>query len=185
MSNPSMATATIHEALAELKIIEKRRAAKVQELVNNLVRDSRLVDPLLVQDSKSGGQPEFVRATLQSIRDLDARFIRIRHAIQLSNEDTRNSIIIGGTTRTIAEWLIWKRETASKEKELLAGMRGAISNVRVQVTRLNQQAGSQQTDIVINYSEAQLLKDTEDFEQTWGALDGQLSLRNATVTITY
>lgn len=185
MSNVSMTTATIHEALAELKIIEKRRAVKVAEVSNNLARDSRLIDPLLAQDANSGGQPAFVRNTLQSIRDLDARFIRIRHAIQLSNEDPKNAITIVNHTRTIAEWLIWKRETASKEKDLLANLRGTIVNGRAQIARLNQQAGSQQADIVINYSEAQLLKDAEDFEQTWGTLDGQLSLRNATVTITY
>ena len=185
MINPSTTTATIHEALAELKIIEKRRATKVQEILNHLGRDSRLIDPLLAQDAASGGQPAFVRATMQAIHDLDARFIRIRHAIQLSNENPQNAITINGNTRTIAEWLIWKREMANKERDLFNGMRTAINNTRAQIARMNQQAGSPQADLVVNYSETQLLKDMEDFEQTWGLLDGQLSLRNATVTITY
>lgn len=181
-----MTTATIHEALAELKVIEKRRAAKWGELANHLVRDSRLIDPLLKQAPDGGGQPEFVRATLQSIRDLDARFIRIRHAIQMSNEDMRNAISIGARTRTIAEWLIWKREIAPKEKELYSNMRNGIANTRANMARqAGAQAGTPPPDLVVNYSEAQLLKDAEDFEMTWGALDGQLSLRNATVTITY
>jgi hypothetical protein len=39
------------------------------------------------------------------------------------------------------------------------------------------------TDYIVNIDEARLAKEIEDLEETLGTLDGQLSLKNATVMI--
>ncbi len=39
------------------------------------------------------------------------------------------------------------------------------------------------TDLLVNIDETALAREIEQFEDTFGQLDGQLSLKNATVTI--
>ena len=44
---------------------------------------------------------------------------------------------------------------------------------------------SRESDLIVNLSEAGLHAEIEHLQETLGALDGQLSLKNATVTVAY
>lgn len=173
---------TITEALAELKTIQKRIDKKRQFVLSYLGRQEAARDPL----EKDGGSVASIKAERQSISDLQERTVRIRRAIQLANEGTQ--IVIEGESRTIADWLVWRREVAPKLQEFLGQIRGGIENARsqakkrdVRVVEAGQQADF--NDIIINVSEAELASDIERIEVVLGTLDGQLSLKNATITI--
>lgn len=176
---------TITEALAELKTIQKR-IEKKREFVGQYVgRQEGLKDPL----DKDGGSPEVIRRERQAIADLEARHVAIRTAIQKVNQST--SIVIDGVKKTIAEWLTWRKEVAPGMQSFIAKLRQSV----IQARNTAQQKGyglvpatavtaeTKPTDIVINVDEAALAKDAESLENILGTLDGQLSLKNATVVV--
>lgn len=173
---------TITEALAELKTIGKRIEKKQQAVLQYLMRPEDKRDPL----EKQGGSAQFVSSELQSIHDLQERMVSIRRAIQSANES--NMIAVGGRTRSIADWLVWRREVAPVRERLLAQMRQSIDQQR---NRVMQHGGSltasmsdaKSGDVIVNLNEQELSKDIEQLEEILGTLDGQLSLKNATVTI--
>ena len=175
-------TITITEALAELKTIGKRIEKKNQSVLNYLMRSEDKRDPL----EKQGGSAQFVAQELQSISDLQERVVSIRRAIQVANESNR--ITVGKSSRSIADWLVWRREVAPLKNALLTNIRQAIDTQRRQTM---QRGASMQAvvseakpgDIIVNLDERKLVEDAEDLENTLGTLDGQLSLKNATVTI--
>src|SRR5215831_611359 len=103
-----MAQITITEALAELKTIDKRIEKKREFVLSYLLRQEMFKDPL----EKDGGSVSAIRREMQSIVDLEERRITIRRAVQQANE--RNSVMVGKQTRTIADWLVWRREVARR-----------------------------------------------------------------------
>jgi len=178
-----MAKTTITEALAELKTIEKRIEKKRQFVMNFIGRLAMNRDPL----EKEGGAVEAVRAERQAIDDLHQRTINIRRAIQRAND--ANLIIVEGDSRSIADWLVWRREVAPHKKTFLDTLRQGINNARSQAktkdAKLVESAGDATgaLDVIVHVSERELAEQIEKMETVMGTLDGQLSLKNATITI--
>jgi hypothetical protein len=174
---------TITEALAELKTLGKRIEKKREYVASYLARQDGLKDPL----EKDGGSADVIRRERQAIADLELRHVSIRTAIQKVNQST--PISIGETTKTIAEWLTWRKEMAPGAQAFVNKLRQMVIQARTQA----QQKGwgvvtatgtaAQPTDVVINVDEAALASEAEQLETILGTLDGQLSLKNATVLI--
>lgn len=174
---------TITEALAEIKTLNKRLEKKRAFVLSFLCRQDAIRDPL----AKDGGSPLVISAERQSISDLEARIVTLRREIQRANEF--ESASVGGMTKTIANWLVWRREVAPAQRTFLNSLRQNIENVRTQAKRQGSTvvpagtAAAQPTDVIVNVDERTLAVEIESLEQTLGDLDGVLSLKNATVTL--
>jgi hypothetical protein len=173
---------TITEALAELKTVEKRIAKKREFVLSYLLRQEMLKDPL----EKDGGSVSALRRELQAIHDLEEWRVAIRRAIRRANDEA--TITIGKQTRSIADWLAWRREVAPGLTRFLAQMRQRIEHARQEATRRGggmAQLGEpvRSNDVIVNLNEQELARDIEALEEVLGALDGQLSLKNATLTV--
>jgi hypothetical protein len=174
---------TITEALAEIKTIGKRLEKKREFYANNLARQDGVKDPL----EKDGGAIEVLKREAQAIIDLEVRLLGLRLAISAANDATM--VNVNGQSMSISAWLTWRRDIAPKQKEFLTKLQGAMKAVRdrartqgINVMPLGGTAGTL-TDIVVNISETDLASDIERMETTLGALDGKLSLMNATTVI--
>lgn len=177
---------TITEALAEIKTIDKRINKKRGAMAQYIGRQEGVKDPL----EKEGGSINYIQTERQSIADLENRIITLRRGIQRANDETQ--IPIEGVSRSISEWLIWRRDIAPSQKKWLVSLRDGINNLRENAKRQGNAAVSataiagtelQPTDFIINVDEAALNKEIEQMENILGQLDGQLSLKNATITI--
>ncbi len=173
---------TITEALAEIKTIGKRMEKKREGVIPFLARQDGIRDPL----EKDGGSMSFIVAERQALRDLGQRVIVLRRGIQKANDST--TVTIGSTSRTVTEWLTWRREVAPGERDFLAKLRNQINSAREKAKQqgfatVAPGTASQPTDVIINIGESELAAQIEGLEEILGALDGQLSLKNATVQI--
>jgi len=176
-----MTEITITEALAEIPTIEKRIVKKQKFILNYLYRKSSIRDP----HEKDGGSSELIARERQAILDLQERLIKIRFVIQQANAE--NTITIGSQTKSIGNWLTWRREIAPKEQQFLnqiaedlQRMRNKAMNEGVGVTDKDPGFSS---DYVVNINELALSKEIEELENILGTLDGQLSLKNATIKV--
>lgn len=181
------ATTTVTEALAQLKVIGKRIESKQTFVAQNMTRDEQLKDPL----AKDGGQSLVIEREMQALRDLRELEVSIRRAIAQANATTE--ISINGHTRTIADWLRWRRDVAPGERDF---MRLLVSTVERARQRAGSKGGglvsasanvgdSKPSDIVVNMSEVSLNKSYEELQALLEILDGQLSLKNATIMVSY
>jgi hypothetical protein len=171
---------TITEALAEVPTIGKRIAKKQQFVQDFLARQAIVRDP----HEKSGGSAELIKREMQGISDLEQRLISIRSGIARSNAAT--TITIGAGTRTITDWLTWRREIAEGQRTRMNSMAGMLRQLRAKAQQSNGKVGENvdgPTDYVININERDLADQIEALETTLGVLDGQLSLKNATTLI--
>lgn len=177
---------TITEALAETKTIEKRIAKKREAIQGFLARQDMVKDPL----AADGGSVEYIKREEQAVSDLEERLIALRSAILAANVAT--VVAVNGDSRSIQEWLTWRREVAPKRQQYLGQLRSRIEQVRTQaqqkgvavVSAVAQVGDSKPTDVLVNVSEQDLAAAIEHMETVLGTLDGQLSLKNATTTIT-
>lgn len=178
-----MSKITITEGLAEIKTIDKRIGKKQEFILSHLYRQEALKDPL----EKQGGSIKAIEQEFQSIKDLEERKLTIRRAIQKANEETEVSI--NGETRTIADWLVWRREVSPNKQNFITQLINTINQVRNTATQkgfgLVFEDGKAQNpqDFIVHFNEKQASEDAEKHEETLGTLDGQLSLKNATVMI--
>lgn len=174
---------TITEALAELKTMQKRIEKKREFIVAYLVRQDGLKDPL----EKEGGSADMIRKERQAIADLETRHVAIRTAIQKVNQST--SITVGTWTKTIAEWLTWRKEVSGGAQGFVTKLRSGIQSARNQALQKGwavvapNASAANPTDLIIAVDEAALAAEAEQYETILGTLDGQLSLKNATVLI--
>lgn len=172
---------TITEALAEMKTVVKRIEAKRKSVTQYLVRSEALKDPM----EKDGGSQKYVEQEMQAIADLENRLVELRCAIDDANNAT--AIQIEDQTRTISEWLIWRREVAPKREKFLKDIQMNIHSIREGIRRgdfaRKLDAEMKQQDIVVNFDEQALAKEVELLGSILGQLDGQLSLKNATITV--
>jgi hypothetical protein len=176
---------TITEALAEIKTVGKRIEKKREFVQNFLARQDGVRDPL----EKDGGSAKVIEQERQAIGDLEARLITLRRGIQHANDTTL--VTINGVGRSISEWLTWRRDVAPGQKQFLARIQSSLNAVRQKaqqngaafVSATAVTADTKPTDFVINIDERKVSEEIETLEDTLGQLDGQLSLKNATVTI--
>ena len=175
---------TITEALAEIKTINSRIENKSKFIANNIYRQDKMRDPL----EKDGGQIIAVAAELQSINDLQLRKIAIRAAIQKVNQVT--TVSVKGREKTIADWIVWKREVLPQYKGLLNNLSSQIANVRRDAMNKGVKvaegaAAKTPDDVIINLNEYELKTEIENLSEVEGTLDGLLSLKNATVFVEF
>lgn len=174
---------TITEALAEIKTIQKRVEKKRQGMRAYLARQEGVKDPL----AADGGSVAFIASERQAVADLNARIVRLRRGIAAANDAT--SVTINGVTRTVSEWLTWRRDVAPGEQGFLSMLRTELASIRTTAKRNSQNVvaseseAKQATDIVVNVNESALATEIDALEDTLGQLDGQLSLKNATVMV--
>jgi hypothetical protein len=173
-----MSKITITEALAEIKTIDSRIAKKREFVYSHLYRQDYMKDPL-------GDSKEEIRQVCQSISDLEERKVIIRRAI--ADKNTEVFVTIGGINRSVAEWLIWRREVSSDYKQFLNELNSRLSTVRQDAMRkgvlMTEGEAQSPQDVIVNVNEQELSVEIESLEETLGTLDGQLSLKNATVEI--
>ena len=176
---------TITEALAEIKTLNKRIEKKIAFISGYLIRQEGVKDPL----EKQGGSIKVIEIERQSINDLMERIVFIRTAIAKANNS--NEISIEGTKKTIAEWLVWRREVAPLQRVMLENITKNLNHYRNEAKKqgvafISAQAStaeSKPTDLVVSIDELALANELETFEKILGTLDGQLSLANATIQI--
>jgi len=176
---------TITEALAETKTLDKRITKKREAIAGFLARQEKVKDPLAAE----GGSVQFIEREEQAIADLEERLIGIRRAILKANTETLVSV--NGDTRSIQDWLTWRREVAPKQQAYLVAIRGGIQKVRQEcqqkglaMVQATAQVGTAEpNDVWVNVSEKELAERIEKLETVLGTLDGQLSLKNATTTV--
>lgn len=181
-----MSAITITEALAEIKTIGKRIDTKRSFVNQHLARQEGVKDPLAAQ----GGSTAAILAERQGIADLEERVTALRRGIRAVNEET--TITINGVTRYISDWLTWRRDIAPSQKQWLKQMQDGLNNIREKAKREGNAifaatlttTEAKPTDVVVSIDELALAKEIEQLEDTLGQLDGQLSLKNATVTFT-
>lgn len=171
---------TITEALAEHKTNVKKIAKKADLIMAYVWRPENLKDPL----EKQGGSWSTVQSERQAIGDLLERNVAIRAAIADINSKT--SLTINGVTRTIEQWLVWRREAGPMLQNIQHRLRSELTKAHASVLRIQAGAGStdKPAEVTINLDEAAFAKEVELLEDTLGQLDGQLSLKNATIQIT-
>lgn len=173
---------TITEALAEIKTILKRIQSKREFVETYQLRLDSLKDPL----EKDGGSAKAVTEAAQAISDLEGRIVALRVAIAKAN--ATNRIEIEGVERAIEDWLIWRREIAPGQERFLQTLTGRLAAARQQVSGQKYQWGKETpqdkpADIVVNIDETKLNADKEKIKNILGQLDGQLSLKNATILL--
>lgn len=178
---------TITEALAEIKTTEKRIAKKREFVGQHLARDERLRDPF----DQDGGSVQIVARELQAVQDLEQRRVVLRLRIQEANQ--RIMVVVGSMTKSLAEWLVWRREVAPNRQQFLRTVSQTLEKGRKDAQQkgmtlvgagANVQVGGTQTiNVFVNVNERALAEEIERLEQILGDLDGQLSLKNATETI--
>lgn len=173
---------TITEALAELKLIKSKVQKKKEFISNFLARQELVKDPL----EKQGGSVSAIKAERQSINDLLNRFVSIR--VKIADANSSTNLTIGSETKTISEWLVWRRDIVPVIKDLQNNMTSRINAIRnegrqkgINVVAEGNATNSQ--DIVVNVDEQELAQWSEKTQETLDLLDGKLSLHNATVKI--
>lgn len=173
---------TITEALQEVKTIDARIQKKKDFIFSFLFRQNNQRDP----HEKDGGSAQLIARERQSINDLLERKISIRNAINVANAE--NYITIKDQSRTISAWLVWKRDVAPTLKTILNETANRLQAMRQDASRkgftVTQVAPSDVTfDVIVNINESELAKQIEDLEEILLTLDGQFSLKNATIKI--
>lgn len=172
---------TITEALAEIKTIGKRLETKRNGVLQYLYSQHFIRDPM----DKEGGSRAWIVRERQAIADLEKRVVALREGIAAANRATE--ITVGGVTRSIQEWLTWRREVAPAARQFLLTICQKVEGGRNEAIRkgvavaAGEEAG--RNDLVINVDEAALVAELEWYDTTLGDLDGQLSLKNATVPV--
>lgn len=180
---------TITEGLADIKILTKRIEKKRQHILGFIARPEAMRDPLQPQ----GGSVEMIRREQQAVHDLEERIVEIRRLI--SHANNQSTITIRGETRSIFDWLTWRKEVAQATTRYLTTMRTQIDTIRrnaqqrgaktVSALAVNVNQDLKPEDVLVNVDEDALAKQIEDHEAKLGVLDGQLSLKNATIQIDY
>ena len=172
---------TITEALAEIKTTRARIEKKYESVAKYAARDARLKDPM----ESDGGSDAFVIKERQAAADLETRIVNIRTAIQATN--IVNVLEIDGKTKSVAQWLNWRREIAPRHKSFLSQLAAGIDRIRKDATQkglpVTTDGNASGETVIIHVNEKRLTEEIEAMEKVLGDLDGRLSLFNATSAI--
>jgi hypothetical protein len=173
---------TITEGLAEIKTIGKRIAKKREFIFGFLFRQETMKDPL----ANEGGSKAAIQRERQAVADLETRIVAIRAAIQKANTETQ--ITVEGDTRSIQDWLVWRREVAPNLQSFVQNALQRCASIRQQAAQKSVPVRTDSTtevvnDVTVNIDEQALSQESEKLVAILGTLDGQLSLKNATTVI--
>lgn len=174
---------TITEALSEIKLMDKKAQKKAEFIVRYLVQLELAKDPL----TEHGGSRNVIAQERQAMDDLLERKIVIRRFINDVNAKTK--IKIGDQKRSIAEWLIWKRDVAPHKESFLRQLSNSIQRTREKALQegrnIIQGESKKPEDVHIHLDEKELAEQLEEMDVILETLDGQLSLKNATTFIEF
>lgn len=108
---------TVHKALAELKVIDKRIYNAIEDItfVNSCKNNTDKINGVSVEDYKSS-----VKSGYQKVIDLINRRNAMKRAVVLSNAST--TVSINGVEYTVAEAIDMKNHGMDIKKNLLARM---------------------------------------------------------------
>ncbi len=174
---------TITEALQELKTIDKRIVAARDFVMSYGVRQGSTIDPLDLE----GGSHKAVPAKLDSIRDLLERKVVLRSAINAKNALT--TVTVAGQSRTVADWIIWRREAFKQELDAWTALQRKVLEARTQCAGKAitlREDGNQPTKVneaSCFIPEGTIAKRISQLQEIESVLDGKLSVVNATTTI--
>lgn len=174
---------TITEALQELKTLDKRIASTRDFIVKYGIRQGSTIDPL----DDEGGSDKVIPAKAQSLDDLFIRRVQIRNAINRANDQI--NLTVSGITRTVAEWIIWRRDVQRKQLEAYELFQNQIIGARRQCVEKGMSLkddGTQParvTEVSSFIGESSLQKKIEALREIESTLDGKLSVINATTLI--
>src|SRR5579871_2585440 len=107
--NP-MAVMTLTEAFAEIEAINRHLALKHAFLLALTVRPANLRDPL----ASAGGSAAVAAQEMQAAQELEERRLAIRRAVRDVAQSA--TITLGEQTRTLADWLEWRRKVAPRRQ---------------------------------------------------------------------
>jgi hypothetical protein len=175
-----MTVSTITEVLAEIKSTDSKIKKKAEFVSKYLFRQESQKDPL----AKDGGSESIIPKEVQSTLDLLERRVELRRVIAKANASTM--LTVGETTRSIADWIVWKREVAKQKGDMLRGMLQGIQATRTNATQKGWRVtteGKEPNDVVINVDELKLQRQLEEIDEILGVLDGKLSMKNATTQV--
>ena len=99
-----------------------------------------------------------------------AALIAIRSGIAQSSEGTPK-FTIGTTTRTVADWLTWRREIAPTQQMRLNGMANTLRTLRNKAQQQGVKVAENPegfTDYIININERDLADQIEALKSTLG-----------------
>lgn len=173
---------TITEALSELNLLKKKIEKKESVLREAIFNVAHAKDPF----ESEGGSKDYVGRELQAVSDLRRRFVKIRSSISKANLE--HKITLGEETRSIYDWLSWKREISEGEISLYKDL---YTRTESQINRVKQQPQvykdenneNKMVSFIFNHDLGTLSKKQESLTETIEKLDGLLSLKNATITI--
>lgn len=171
-----MALITITEALAEIKAIDNKVAKKSRTVLENCARSSKLADPF----EKDGGQAKVVKQEMQSIEDLYIRKVALRRGIQKINNQVEVSV--NNRTMTIGDWLAWRKDVAAIQLMNLENLANVVKQSKSSFVKNARGTEEAPETLIVNINEKALMQEIEDIHGMLDSLDGQLSLKNATVT---
>lgn len=174
---------TITEALAEIKLIDKKVSSGGEFIKTYAVRSAAFADPL----QKNGGSPNVLASQIQSVNDLLKRKLFLRESINRKNAETH--VVIEGEDKTISEWLVWRREVAPLEQSTLRSIVQKVEAERAATTRQaaqvvsDEKAAVNQRDLIVHVPEKVFHDRLAKIDDILGRLDGILSMKNATVQL--
>jgi predicted dithiol-disulfide oxidoreductase (DUF899 family) len=175
---------TITEALSEIKLI-KAKTDKLRQLVKaNLYRFEEQPDIF----EKEGGSKRFAEATTQAVKDHEDRLTKIRAAITKANLE--NTITLGSDTKSIFEWITWKREVSQARFTFINGIQQELKNVEDKFRREPPAYRDKEQVLVFykvqyNLDYSTFVTKAQEVADQLQKLDGQLSLKNATLVIEF
>jgi len=176
---------TISEAMAELKLIDKKVQKKIEFIKSNCVSYDHVADPY----KPEGGRTQIIKQEEQAIKDLLERYESIREKIMEAN--LLNKVVISNITKSIYGWLIWRKEIKTKQTELYGmytEVEGKIKQLvtQPQLVKKEDKDGNVAGELMKATSNIKLdeyRKELEKISDTFETLDGVLSLKNATIFI--
>lgn len=138
MTNEKM---TIHQALCELKILDKRIATLIKDarfVVENKHSNTK-INGISIEEAKND-----FKASYDKIVDLIKRRKAIKCAVTLSNAETE--VTIQGVKLTIAEAIEYKNHGIEFEEELLNHMSKQLKNAQVICNHKNSETLQERAD---------------------------------------
>lgn len=156
-------TMTIHEALSELKMLDKRLRQKVNRGVfctTNKHSNSK-INGKSIKDFSSE-----IRSEFESINALIARRAAIRNALSISN--ARTKVNVAGREYTVAEAIEMKATGMENLEFLLSRMANQFNSCNMEVTRENGEKLRTAADAYVNglFGSKDKSASIEDIEST-------------------
>jgi hypothetical protein len=179
-----MTKMTITEALAEIKLIHSKLEKKRTRILENLIFIKNKADPL----ESEGGTLNFMHSEVQSIAALEENICAYRAAIMSAN--LLHTAEILGKTKSIYEWLVWKREVVDKMKifyqTIYMKTKEKVDHAKLTpyvINKLDVNTPPELADVVPSLNYMEFSKKHEHICDILSKLDGILSLKNATIVI--